>query len=144
MQQVVGTVEVADFLGKAKSTIVTTVQHQLQEKLGVYGFVIKQFTINEIRPPESVLKAIENKNIMAQEALKSKNQLKKVQFEAQQNVEKALGEAQSILTEAQSQAEANKILAKSINPTLVRYKAIEKWSGKLSDIGSPNMPFIEK
>ena len=144
MQQVVGNVEVADFLGRAKSTIVNNVQQELQEKLSHYGFVVKQFTINEIRPPESVLKAIENKNIMAQEALKSKNQLKKVEFEAQQSVEKAMGEAQSILTEAQSQSQANKILSKSISPTLVKYKAIEKWSGKLSEIGNSQLPFADK
>jgi regulator of protease activity HflC (stomatin/prohibitin superfamily) len=143
MQQVVGTVEVADFIGKAKASIVTKVQQMLQERLGPYGFVIKQFTINEIRPPAEVLTAIENKNIMAQEALKSRNQLLKVQFEAQQMVEEARGRAESVLTEARSQAEANKILAKSINPTLVRYKAIEKWSGKLSDIGSQDMPFTQ-
>ncbi|MBC7473826.1 MAG: prohibitin family protein [Candidatus Sericytochromatia bacterium] len=142
MQQVVGNVQVADFIGRAKSSIVTEVQKEIQQRLNKYGFVIKQFTINEIRPPETVLKAIESKNIMSQEALKSKNQLKKVQFEAQQQVEKAVGISTSILTEAQSQSEANKILSKSITPTLVRYKAIEKWSGKLSEIGSTQMPFV--
>lgn len=141
MQEVVGNVEVADFLGRAKSNIVNKVQLQVQERLSNYGFVIKQFTINEIRPPEAVLKAIEQKNIMAQEALKSKNQLKKVQFEAQQEVEKARGSAESIMNRAKSQAEANRIISKSLNPTLVRYRAIEKWSGKLPDIGSSDMPF---
>lgn len=141
MQEVIGNVEVADFLGKAKSSIVSKVQNEIQQKLNVYGFVIKQFTINEIRPPEAVLKAIEQKNIMAQEALKSKNQLKKVQFEAQQEVEKARGVADAIMNKATSQAEANRIISKSLNSTLVRYRAIEKWSGKLSDIGSPDMPF---
>lgn len=143
IQQVVGNIEVADFLGKAKSSVVLEIQKQLETKLKPYGFIIKQFTINEIRPPESVLKAIEAKNIMAQDSLKAKNQLKKVQFEAQHDVAEAQGKSQSILTEAQAQAQANKILAKSISPTLVRYKAIEKWNGKLSDIGSPNMPFNE-
>lgn len=143
MQQIVGTYEVADFLGKEKSNIVNKVQQLLQKKLGDYGFIIKQFTINEIRPPETVLKAIESKNIMAQEALRSKNQLKKVEFEAQQQVAEAHGLAQAILTEAQAQAEANKILTKSLTPTLVKYKSIEKWSGKLPDIGSTQMPFTE-
>lgn len=141
MQQVVGTIQVADFLGRAKSTTVTKVSNIIQEKLTPYGFIIKQFTINEIRPPESVLRAIESKNIMAQEALKSKNQLKKVEFEAQHQVAEAQGKAEAILTEAKSQAEANKILAKSISPSLVRYKAIEKWSGKMSDVGSGQLPF---
>lgn len=141
MQQVIGNIEVADFLGKSKSTAVTTVQRELETRLSPYGFVIKQFTINEIRPPESVLLAIEQKNIMAQEALTSKNQLKKVEFEAQHSVAEAMGKAQSILTEAQAQAEANKILSKSISPALVRYKAIEKWSGKMPEVGSIQLPF---
>lgn len=143
MQQVVGNVQVADFLGKSKSAIVNKVQTELQKELDVYGFVIKQFTINEIRPPQTVLVAIEKKNIMAQDALRSKNQLKKVEFEAQQEVEKARGNAESILNQAISQAQANKILSKSLNATFVKYRAIEKWSGKLSDIGSPEMPFIQ-
>ena len=143
MQQVVGNVQVADFLGKSKSAIVNKVQTELQKELNVYGFVIKQFTINEIRPPQTVLVAIEKKNIMAQDALRSKNQLKKVEFEAQQEVEKARGNAESILNQAISQAQANKILSKSLNATFVKYRAIEKWSGKLSDIGSPEMPFIQ-
>ena len=143
MQQVVGNVQVADFLGKSKSAIVNKVQTELQKELNVYGFVIKQFTINEIRPPQTVLAAIEKKNIMAQDALRSKNQLKKVEFEAQQEVEKARGNAESIINQAISQAQANKILSKSLNATFVKYRAIEKWSGKLSDIGSPEMPFIQ-
>ena len=143
MQQVVGNVQVADFLGKSKSAIVNKVQTELQKELNVYGFVIKQFTINEIRPPQTVLAAIEKKNIMAQDALRSKNQLKKVEFEAQQEVEKARGNAELILNQAISQAQANKILSKSLNATFVKYRAIEKWSGKLSDIGSPEMPFIQ-
>lgn len=144
MQQVIGNVEVSDFVGKSKSKIVIEVQKELQAKLKPFGFVIKQFTINEIRPPENVLKAIESKNIMAQDALKSKNQLKKVQFEAQHDVAEAQGKAQAILTEAQAQAQANKILAKSMSPELVRYRSIEKWNGKLSNVGSPNMPFTNE
>lgn len=144
VQQVVGNIEISDFLGKAKSTVVNDIQKNIQEKLKNYGFIIKQFTINEIRPPENVLKAIESKNIMAQEALRSKNQLKKVQFEAQHSVAEAEGKAQAILAEAQAQAQANTILSKSISPTLVRYKSVEKWDGKLSDVGSPNMPFIKE
>lgn len=144
MQQVIGNVEVSDFVGKSKSKIVIEVQKELQAKLKPFGFVIKQFTINEIRPPENVLKAIESKNIMAQDALKSKNQLKKVQFEAQHDVAEAQGKAQAILTEAQAQAQANRILAKSMSPELVKYRSIEKWNGKLSNVGSPNMPFTNQ
>jgi len=140
MQQSVGKVEIANFLGKDKSTVVNNIQKVLENELGRYGFLIKQFTINEIRPPKEVLSAIENKNIMAQEALKSKNELKKVEFEAQQQIEEAKGKAQAILMEAKSQAEANRRLSQSITPTLIKYKYVEKWNGKLPDLGSGNLP----
>jgi regulator of protease activity HflC (stomatin/prohibitin superfamily) len=140
MQQSVGNIKIADFLGKDKSTVVNNIQKLLENELGKYGFLIKQFTINEIRPPKSVLTVIENKNIMAQEALKSKNELKKVEFEAKQQIEEAKGKSQAILMEAKSQAEANKKLAQSITPNLIKYKYVEKWSGKLSDLGSSNLP----
>ncbi|GIW23026.1 MAG: hypothetical protein KatS3mg068_2033 [Candidatus Sericytochromatia bacterium] len=140
MQQSVGKVEIANFLGKDKSTVVNNIQKVLEDELSKYGFIIKQFTLNEIRPPQSVLTAIENKNIMAQEALKSKNELKKVEFEAKQQIEEAKGKAQALLMEAKSQAEANKKLAQSLTPTLIKYKYIEKWNGKLSELGSANLP----
>jgi len=129
MQEIVGKVNVADFLGKDKA--VNQIENLLGTKLLQYGFTIKQFTLNEIRAPESVINAISQKNIMEQEALMAENKLLKVKYEAMQKIEQARGKSESILIYAQAQSEANKILSSSINDNLVKYKEIEKWDGNL-------------
>lgn len=150
MQEVVGKTEIVNFLGKDKATIVNAVQADIQRRLGDYGFLVKQFTMNEIRPPQSIVTAIEAKNAMQQDALRSEQELKKKQFEAQQKVAEAEGDAQSTLKRAEAQAKANQLLSASINPTLVEYQrvmqqaeAIKKWSGTLPQYMMGNaVPFV--
>jgi regulator of protease activity HflC (stomatin/prohibitin superfamily) len=136
MQEVVGKMNIADFLGKNKAEAVTKIEAALQTRLKQYGFNIKQFTLNEIRPPESVIQAIEQKNIMGQDALRAQNELLKVKYEAQQRIEKAKGGAKAILEIAQAQAKANIILSQSITDTLVQYKSIEKWDGYMPTVST--------
>jgi regulator of protease activity HflC (stomatin/prohibitin superfamily) len=142
LQEVVGRTEIVNFLGKDKAQVVKLTQDDLQKKLGEYGFQVKQFTLNEVRAPDSIVKAIEAKNTMAQEALRAQNELQKKQFEAQQKIIEAEGEAKAILTRAQSQAESNRLLSASLTPALVEYKRIEKWNGQLPQVSGGATPFI--
>lgn len=143
LQEIVGKTEIVNFLGKEKAKIVAQTQEELQNRLGSYGFLIKQFTLNEVRAPQSIVTAIEAKNTMAQEALRAQNELQKKEFEAQQKVIEAEGEAKSILARAEAQAKSNRLIAESITPTLVEYQKIEKWNGQLPQVaGSGATPFI--
>lgn len=142
LQQVVGRTEIVNFLGKDKAKVVAAAQEELQKLLGPYGFIIKQFTLNEIRAPESIVVAIEAKNTMAQEALRAQNELQKKQFEAQQRVIEADGESQALLTRAKAQAEANNLLSASLTNNLVEYKKIEKWNGILPTVSGGATPLL--
>lgn len=138
MQEVIGKVSIGEFLGRGKYDTVLKIESLLKERLKTYGFDIRQFTINEIRPPEKVIESISQKNIMEQDALKARNQLDKIKYEADQNIAKAKGKAKAILVESQAQAKANQILTQSITETLVNYKAIERWDGNLPSITTGN------
>lgn len=138
LQEIVGKTEIVNFLGKEKAQIVAQVQAELQKRLSEYGFIVKQFTLNEVRAPQSIVKAIEGKNTMAQDALRAQNELQKKEFEAQQKVIEAEGEAKSILARAEAQAKSNRLIAESITPTLVEYKKIEKWDGKMPQVAGSN------
>ncbi len=138
LQEIIGKTEVVNFLGKDKAQIVAQAQIELQNRLGEYGFIVKQFTLNEVRAPKSIVTAIEAKNTMAQEALRAQNELQKKEFEAQQKVIEAEGEAKSILARAEAQAKSNRLLAESITPSLVEYKKIEKWDGKMPQVAGSN------
>ena len=142
LQEIVGRTEIVNFLGKDKAQVVKLTQEELQKRLGEYGFLVKQFTLNEVRAPDSIVKAIEAKNTMAQEALRAQNELQKKQFEAQQRIIEAEGEAKAILTRAQSQAESNRLLSASLTQALVEYKRIEKWNGQLPQVSGGATPFI--
>lgn len=142
LQEVVGRTEIVNFLGKDKASVVNATQEDLQKRLGIYGFIVKQFTLNEVRAPDSIVTAIEAKNTMAQEALRAQNELQKKEFEAQQKVIEADGEAKATLARAKAQAEANNLLSQSITPTLVEYRRIEKWNGLLPQVTGGATPFL--
>ena len=143
LQEIVGKTEIVNFLGKEKAKIVAQTQEEIQKRLGEYGFLVKQFTLNEVRAPQSIVTAIEAKNTMAQEALRAQNELQKKEFEAQQKVIEAEGEAKSILARAEAQAKSNRLIAESITLNLVEYQKIEKWNGQLPQVaGSGATPFI--
>lgn len=142
LQEVVGRTEIVNFLGKEKALVVTQTQADLQKHLGEYGFLVKQFTLNEVRAPESIVKAIEAKNTMAQEALRAQNELQKKQFEAQQKIIEAEGDAKSTLTRARAQAESNQLLSASLTAQLVEYRKIDKWNGQLPQVSGGATPFI--
>lgn len=138
MQEIIGKMPIADFLGKSKAQSVIDIEEDLKGRLKQYGFEVRQFTINEVRAPQAVIDAISQKNIMEQDALRAQNELVKFQYEAQQKAERAKGKGKAILIEAESQAQANKILTASLSQTLVKYKAIEKWDGNLPSVSTTN------
>lgn len=143
LQEVVGGQEIAAILGPKKAEVVNRAQALLSERLAAYGFVVKQFTVNEIRAPQSVMDAIGAKNVMQQQALMAQNELQKNMYQAQGDSIKAAGRAMAILAEARAQAEANQLLSQSITPTLVQYEMTKRWDGKMPQVSSNAVPMIQ-
>lgn len=131
------------------------VEKFLLEKLTPMGFVISQFTINRVEPPQAVIEAINQKVAMIQQAQRSEQEVRKKQAEAAQAVAvadgqakaavaAANGEAQAITLRAEAQAKANEVLAKSVTKELIEYEKMRKWNGTLPTYTGGNMtPLIE-
>lgn len=143
LQEVVGGEEIAEILGPKKAETVSAAQALLSTRLEQYGFVVKQFTINEIRAPQTVMDAIGAKNVMQQQALTAQNELQKNTFQAQGDSIKAAGRAKAILAEAQAQAEANRLLSESVTPTLVQYEMAKKWNGQMPQVSGGATPLLQ-
>jgi regulator of protease activity HflC (stomatin/prohibitin superfamily) len=143
LQEVVGSEAIADILGPKKAEVVTRAQNLVSQRLAQYGFVVKQFTINEIRAPEEVMAAINTKNVMQQQALTAQNELQKNMYNAQGDSIRASGRAKAILTEAQAQAQANQLLSQSITPTLVQYEMTKKWNGQMPQVTGGATPLLQ-
>ena len=143
LQEVVGQEKIADIIGPKKSEATARTQAMLEQRLSVYGVDVKQFTINELRAPPSVVEAINQKNVMQQQALTAQNELQKNTFQASGDSIKAQGHAKAILAEAEAQAKANELLSKSITPTLVQYEMAKKWNGQMPQVSGSAMPMIQ-
>ncbi|MDB4917308.1 MAG: band 7 protein [Gemmatimonadetes bacterium] len=143
LQEIVGTEPVADVIGPKKAEATSRVYALVSKRLQPMGFDVKQFTINELRAPPAVMEAINQKNVMQQQALTAQNELQKNTFNAQGDSIKAAGRAKAITAEAEAQAHANELLAKSITPTLVQYEITKKWDGKLPQVSGGATPLIQ-
>jgi regulator of protease activity HflC (stomatin/prohibitin superfamily) len=143
LQEVVGQEKIADIIGPKKSEATARTQQMLEQRLSVYGVDVKQFTINELRAPPSVVEAINQKNVMQQQAFTAQNELQKNTFQASGDSIKAIGHAKAILAEAEAQAKANDLLAKSITGTLVQYEMAKRWNGQMPMVSGSAMPMIQ-
>jgi regulator of protease activity HflC (stomatin/prohibitin superfamily) len=118
-------------LGTKTQQLILKAREDLVEELADEGFVID--TLSFISAPEpddpSVKAAISQVINSTQKATEAENKVKQIEAEAKQEIARAEGKGRSIEIEAQAQAKANKIVAESLTPELVRYKMIEKWNG---------------
>jgi regulator of protease activity HflC (stomatin/prohibitin superfamily) len=143
LQEVIGNEEIAAVIGPKKAEAVARTQQLIAERLAPYGFIVKQFSMNEFRAPPSVIEAINQKNVMQQQALTAQNELQKNTFQAQGDSIKAAGRAKAILTEAEAQARANQLLSKSITGTLVQYEMAKRWNGQMPQVTGSAMPMLQ-
>jgi regulator of protease activity HflC (stomatin/prohibitin superfamily) len=143
LQEVLGSEAIADVIGPKKAEATNRTRVLLEQRLAPYGIVVKQFTINELRAPPSVMDAINQKNVMQQQALTAQNELQKNTFQAQGDSIKAAGRAKAITAEATAQARANEMINKSLTSTLVQYELVKKWDGKLPTVSGGATPMIQ-
>ena len=143
LQEVVGTEPVADVIGPKKAEATSRVRALISQRLQPMGFDVRQFTINELRAPPAVMDAINQKNVMQQQALTAQNELQKNTFNAQGDSIKAAGQAKAITGLAEAQAKANELLSRSITATLVQYEIAKKWDGKLPTYSGGGTPMIQ-
>src|SRR5690348_4671583 len=142
LQEVIGNEEIAAVIGPKKAEAVARTQQLISERLAPYGFIVKQFSMNEFRAPPSVIEAINQKNAKQPQALTAQNELQKDTFQAQGDSIKAAGRAKAILTEAAAQARANELLSKSITGTLVQYEMAKRWNGQMPQVSGSALPMI--
>jgi len=143
LQEVIGNEEIAAVIGPKKAEAVMRTQLLISQRLAQYGLLVKQFTINELRAPPAVIEAINQKNVMQQQALTAQNELQKNTFQAQGDSIKAVGKAKAILAEAEAQAKANELLSRSITLNLVQYEMAKRWDGKMPQVSGSAMPLIQ-
>lgn len=128
----------AEDLISKRSEVSAKVKEVLTEKLSMYNMVLDEINITEFKFSEEFDRAIEQKQIAEQQALKSKLDLERIKIEKEQEI-----------TRAQAQAEALRLQKLEVTPELIQLreieaqlKAIEKWNGQLPNVTGGATPFI--
>lgn len=89
-------------------------------------------------------KAIEEKQVAEQTALKASRDLERIRIEADQKRAQAQGEADARVMSAKAEAAAFKVKSLEITENMIRMAAIEKWDGSLPYYtGGGSVPFLD-
>lgn len=135
--------KVQDIYGAGKTRLVSEVVKALAAVLGKDGFLIDQVTINgALRLPQNVADAINRAMEATQNAIQAENRVRQVKAEAEQAIaeahggaeaarERAQGEADAVLIRARADARANEVIRLSTTGSVLQYRAIERWNGRL-------------
>jgi regulator of protease activity HflC (stomatin/prohibitin superfamily) len=112
------------------------------------GIVLETLNFGEVRPPEEVEGAINNKIKALQAAEEAKARLEQAKVDAETVRTKAQGDADAKLIEAEAEAKANKLRSESLTHNgamVVELEAIKKWDGSYPQFigGSGSIPLIQ-
>ena len=124
-RQVPANYTAVEFRGQKRGEAEEAIRSALNERLGEYGVEFTSVTIQDVRYPpnvEKALTAIEEANQNAQKAEADKRT-------AQVNAEKALivaqGKSAAQIAAAQGEAEANKLIAASLTPEVIQIRKLD-------------------
>jgi|CZKU01.1.fsa_nt_gi regulator of protease activity HflC (stomatin/prohibitin superfamily) len=145
---------VQEIYGVGKSKMLSDVAQKCRDVFGKDGIVIDQLTINgALRLPPNVMDAINRAMEATQNAIQSRNRVAQVEAEATQAItqahgqaeaarQKAEGDGDALLIRARSEAQANEIIRLSTTPTVLQYRAIDHWDGKLPQYSAGALPLL--
>ena len=121
----------AEELITKRSEVSNAMREFLQERLNDKYITVDSFNVVDFEFSEAFNKAIEEKQIAEQNALKADYDLQRIQTEAEQEVTKAKGEA-----------EAMKLKNSQVSEEIIQLEFINKWDGKMPEYyGGDGMMF---
>lgn len=113
-------------------------QKSLNEKYQNEVVTINKITIANADFDETYTKAIAQKQAAQlayeKQAIENKKAIEKAEAEAEAKKIKAQGNAEAAIIAAEGEKKANDTLNKSLNDTIIKNKAVDKWDGKLPKV----------
>ena len=117
-----------------KAKISTSLTHELNK----YHIVVDGISITDFNFSRTFNEAIEAKSTAEQLKLKADRDLERIKVEAEQKIASARAEAESLRLQKDNVSD-NMVKLRQIE---MNQKAIEKWDGKLPNVNSGALPFI--
>lgn len=121
----------AEELVTRRAEVKTTIFEDIKKRLASANLIATDFSIIDFSFSPEFNRAIEEKQVAEQAALRAKNDLIRIKTEAEQVRAKARGEAEAKLEIAKAEAKAQKLLRETIDDNIIDLRAIERWDGIL-------------
>ncbi len=142
-QNAAGQMSLSEIISAKRGELQGTIEKNLEGEMTKMGFVLDKVNLGASHLPPAIENQMQQKMAAQQQAQQAEYELQKQETLAKAAVAQAEGEAKSILVRAKAQAESNRLLQSSLSPTLVNYRAVDKWNGQLPQVTSGATPFID-
>ncbi|OGR76709.1 MAG: hypothetical protein A2X40_02150 [Elusimicrobia bacterium GWC2_65_9] len=142
-QNAAGQMSLSEIISAKRGELQGTIEKNLEGEMTKMGFVLDKVNLGASHLPPAIENQMQQKMAAQQQAQQAEHELQKQETLAKAAVAQAEGEARSILVRAKAQAESNRLLQSSLSPTLVNYRAVDKWNGQLPQVTSGATPFID-
>jgi prohibitin 2 len=126
----IGQVKAEDF-ALSRESLAETIQARLEEQLGGFGIVVEYVNIEDAIFDPDFVQAVKDKVIAEQEAAEQDRLIEAEAAIKEQAIIQAQARARSVEIEARAQADANKRIAESLTPAMLRWRWLEHWDGVL-------------
>lgn len=136
--------KIEELYSSGKESFFEHVQKSVRQELTPLGIdVTRIYLMGRFHFPETVITALNSKIEANQRAQQRENELREAEAEAKKQIAKARGQAACEILKAEAEAKANRVVAASITPELIRWQSVQKWDGKMPHVTGGALPFID-
>lgn len=140
VRDAIGQFNAADLISTQRQAVEASVTQELREIFERNHLELDSVLLRELRIPESVAKAIEEKQTAEQQVAVERNRLQQANIAAQRKVVEAEGEAKANVARAEGESRALKLRGEALkaNPEIIQLTVAEKLSPGVQTIMLPS------
>lgn len=139
VRDAIGQFNAAELISTQRQQVEASIIKSLSQEFTRNNLILDSVLLRELKIPDSVAKAIEEKQTAEQQVAVQKNKLQQAQISAQQAVVDAEGKAKAAIATARGEAEALSLRGKALreNPQLIQLTVAEKLSPGIQTVMLP-------
>lgn len=136
----IGQFSAADIISTERRAVEASITGALRQVFERNNLVLDSVLLRELRIPDSIAKAIEQKQAAEQQVAVEKNRLQQANISAQRAVVEAEGAAKASVAKARGEAEALSLRGRALreNPQLIQLTVAEKLSPGIQTVMLPS------
>lgn len=139
VRDAIGQFNAAELISTQRQQVEASIIKSLSQEFTRNNLILDSVLLRELKIPDSVAKAIEEKQTAEQQVAVQKNKLQQAQISAQQAVVDAEGKAKAAVATARGEAEALSLRGKALreNPQLIQLTVAEKLAPGIQTVMLP-------